>query len=234
MSKQIAVIGLGQFSSQVAISLTQKGFEVIGIDEEDEIVAELKDLVSAVVALDATDEKAMRAVNVDNVDMALVAIGTNVQSSLLTVALLQKLGIEEIYVRSINSLQEGILHSMGIEHIVNIEEEMGKQLSSAMSSGRVGRYIQISERHSLTEVNVPKTFVNKSLKELKFRTKYNVNIVGIKRHVPHVDDEGEVRYDVEMMDTPDPNYPLEMTDMLVLLGTDENIHKFVRIGDSDD
>ncbi|NQY73330.1 MAG: TrkA family potassium uptake protein, partial [Candidatus Margulisbacteria bacterium] len=117
--KTIAVIGLGQFGSQVAIGLSQKGFEVIAIDEDLEIITELKDLVSQAVALDSTDEKAMRAINVDHVDKAIVAIGSNVQSSLLTTALLQKMNVVEIFVRAIDSLQENILQSMGIKNIIN-------------------------------------------------------------------------------------------------------------------
>ena len=127
--KNIAVVGLGQFGSQVAITLTQKGFSVVAIDESEEAVTEIKDLVANAAILDSTDEKAMRAVNVDGVDGAVVAIGSNVQSSLLATALLQRLGIEQIYVRAISPLQEGILRSMGITQIINIEEEMGKQLS---------------------------------------------------------------------------------------------------------
>jgi len=132
--KSIAVVGLGQFGSQVAITLTQKGFSVVAIDESEESVTEIKDLVANAAILDATDEKAMRAVNVDGVDGAVVAIGSNVQSSLLATALLQRLGIEQIYVRAISPLQEGILRSMGITQIINIEEEMGKQLSNSVYS----------------------------------------------------------------------------------------------------
>ena len=92
MNKKVGVIGLGRFGSQVAISLAQKGFDVLAIDLSEDAVTELKDVVTRAVILDATDEKAMRAVQVDNLDMAVVAFGTNVQESLLSVALLQKLG----------------------------------------------------------------------------------------------------------------------------------------------
>mgnify|MGYP001212717069 CR=1 FL=1 len=231
--KSIVVIGLGEFGSQIAISLTQKGFEVIGIDNSPEQVGDFKDLVSRSVILDATDEKAMRAMNVDAVDIAIVAIGTNMQASLLTTALLQKLGIEDIYVRAISPLQEGILKSMGISQIINIEEEMGRQLSSSIASGKIGRYIQISERHSLMEINVPKPFFGKTLKDLNCRERFQINIVGIKLKVPQVDDDGEVTYHMKMTDVPDPDYPFSESDILVVLGTDENIHKFLKLGDED-
>lgn len=234
--KHIAVIGLGAFGSRVAINLTQKGFDVLAIDIKADIVSEIKDLVEHAVCVDCTDENAARAVSVDTVDVALVAIGSNVQSSLLTVALLQKLGIQDIYVRSISELQEGILKSMGIlsENILNIEEEMGDQISSILATGKVGRYIQISERHSLMEINIPKHFVGKSLKGLDLRLKHKINVVGIKKLEPEVDDMGEMNYRVEMKDVPDPDAPLEESDVLVVLGTDENVQKFAKLGEAYD
>ncbi|MGA0242732.1 MAG: potassium channel family protein [Candidatus Marinamargulisbacteria bacterium] len=233
MKKSVAVISLGKFGIQLAISLSQKGYDVIAVDHHPERVDDIKELVNFAVVLDATDEKAMRSVNVDTVDIAVVAMGTNVQSSLLATALLQKLGVADIYVRSINQLQENILLSMGIpaRRIINIEEEMGDQLSSSLASGKIGRYIQISERHSLMEIRVPGFFVDKTLKALDIRRHYKINVVGIKRLVPHVDDQGEVQYDVRMTDIPDPEDPLQASDVLVILGTDENIGIFIKMGD---
>ncbi|MGC6367294.1 MAG: potassium channel family protein [Candidatus Marinamargulisbacteria bacterium] len=233
MKKSVAVISLGKFGVQLAISLSQKGYDVIAIDQSSERVDDIKELVNFAVALEATDEKAMRSVNVDTVDIAVVSMGTNVQSSLLTTALLQKLGVADIYVRSINQLQENILLSMGIpmNRIINIEEEMGEQLSSSLASGKIGRYIQISERHSLMEIRVPEMFVGKSLKTLDIRRHYKINVVGIKRMVPHVDDQGDVQYDVRMTDIPDPEEALLESDVLVILGTDEHIDTFIKLGD---
>jgi len=231
--KTIAVIGLGQFGYQTAITLTQKGFEVIAIDNKVEIVSEIKDLVSQAVIVDSTDEKALRALNIENVDKAVVSIGSNVQGSLLSTAVLQKLNIEDIYVRAIDPLQESILRSMGIKHIINIEKEMGIQLSNTMTS-EVGRYIEISERHSLMEIQVPKPLVGKNLRDLRIRSQFRINIVGIKTQVPIVSDDGEIEYKTKMTDVPDPKYPLTQDDMLVILGTDDNLSKFLNLGISDD
>ena len=122
--KSIAVLGMGQFGYQLAISLTQKNFEVLALDSDPEMIDEVKELVSEAIIIDTTDEKAMRSINIDTVDIAIVAIGSNVQSSLLSTALLQRLGLVDIHVRHINSLQENILKSIGIKHIISIEKEM--------------------------------------------------------------------------------------------------------------
>lgn len=227
--KNFAVIGLGQFGYQVAISLTQKGFEVIAIDENPEVVSEIKDLVSQAVILDAIDEKAMRAVNVDKIDTAIVAIGSNVQSSLLTTALLQRMNVGEIYVRAISPLQESILRSMGIDHIINIEKDMGIQLANTLST-EVGRYIEISNRHSLLEIGVPKKFVGKTLQDLNIRSRYKINIVGIKSRELEIDQSGEIVYHTVMTDVPDPQYPLKKDDLLVIAGTDDNLNRFIKSG----
>ena len=118
-----------------------------------------------------------------------------------------------------------------MNRIINIEEEMGEQLSSSLASGKIGRYIQISERHSLMEIRVPEMFVGKSLKTLDIRRHYKINVVGIKRMVPHVDDQGDVQYDVRMTDIPDPEEALLESDVLVILGTDEHIDTFIKLGD---
>jgi trk system potassium uptake protein len=229
--KSIAVIGLGQFGHQVAISLTQKGFDVIALDSDIELVTEIKDLVHQAIAIDTTDEKAMWAMNIDSVDKAIVAIGSNVQASLLSTALLKRMEIRDIYVRAITPLQESILKSMGVRHIINIEQEMGVQVSNLISSDRIGRYIEISNRHSLLEIAVPSTFIGQSLKDTNLRERYKINIVGIKTPAPLIDDDGHVTYRMDMTDVPDPAYCFKKEDLLVISGTDEHLEKFLKLGE---
>ncbi|MFC1770821.1 potassium channel family protein [Candidatus Margulisiibacteriota bacterium] len=232
--KSIAVIGLGQFGYQIAINLTQKGFEIIAIDKDQEVISEIKELVTNAIVLDSTDEKAMRAVNVDHVDKAIVAIGTNVQSSLLTTALLIRMNVNEIYVRAINPLQESILTSMGINYIINIEKEMGMQLANSLVSEGVGKYIEISDRHSLLEVKVPAVFVGKTLRDMNLRSRFQINVVGIKAQDAHISDGGDVLFRTKMTDIPDPDYALKKDDTLVIVGTDTNISKFLQEGKPDE
>lgn len=228
--KSIAVIGLGQFGHQIALSLSQKGFQVIALDKNPDVISEIKDAVSEAIIIDSTDEKAMWAVNIDTVDEAIVAIGSNMQSSLLTTALLQRMNIEEIHVRAISLLQESILKSMGIKNIVNIEKQMGIQVANIMSSEFIGKYVEISDRHSLMEISVPDPLIGKNLKDLNFRTKYRINIVGIKSKKPIIQEDGEVIYKTAMTDVPDPKYPLQPDDILVVAGTDDNLNRFLRMG----
>lgn len=226
--KSIAVIGLGQFGYQLAIALSQKGFDVIAVDNEVAVINEIKEIIDRAVIVDTTDEIAMRAINITNVDIAIVSMGTNVQASLLTTALLQRLNIDNIYVRAIDSLQEQILHSMGIENVINIEKDMGKQLANTLSTD-VGRYIEISDRHSLMEIKVPPRLVSKSLIDLDLRNTYRVNIVGIRTATPKVTDEGEIEYTLRMTDIPDPAYIFKEQDMLIISGTDDRLNRFIQM-----
>ncbi len=229
--KSIAIIGIGQFGYQLAIALTQKGFEVVAIDENQDVIDEIQELVSQAVVIDSTEEKAMRAINIDAADVAIIAFGTNVQSSLLTTALLQRFNVNDIHVRYINSLQENIIKSMGIKNIISIEREMGVQVANTLTSDRVGRYISISEHHSLMEIQVPSGLVGQRLKDLHIRSQYRVNIVGIKTRVPFVADDGEITYSIEMTDVPDPHYPLGKDDFIIIAGTDNNLRKFIKMGE---
>lgn len=231
--KSIAVFGLGQFGSQLAITLSQKGFDVIAIDKKSDIVNELKELVAQAIILDSTDEKAMRAVNIDHVDKAIVAIGSNMQSSLLTTALLQKMNIQDIYVRAIDPLQESILRSMGLKNIINIEKDMGLQIANTISAEGIGRYIEISDEHSLMEITVPKALIGKTLKDLHLRLKHKINIVGIKSRLPEVTDAGEICYRSKMTVVPEPAYPLQKDDRLVIAGSDSSLGKFIKTWSTD-
>ena len=228
--KSVAVIGLGQFGSQVAVTLSQKNFDVLAIDNNSECVTEIKALVSQAIVIDSTDEQAMRAININTLDMAIVAMGSNVQSSLLSTALLQTFQIENIYVRSINSLQENILQSMGIQNIISIEKEMGIQVSNSITTKGVGRYIPISNQHAIIEITVPSPLINKTLKSLNIRKKFHINIVGIKSKISIVKDDGEIDFQIKMTDIPDPNYPLQKEDILIIAGSDDNLNSFINLG----
>lgn len=228
--KSVAVLGLGQFGYQLAIGLRQKGFNVLAIDKEESIVSEIKNLVSKALILDTTDEETMRSISIDNLDLSVVAIGSNVQSSLLTTALLQRIGVSSIHVRVINILQERILKSMGIHDIISIEREMGIQVANKISSDSVGCYVSLSSRHSLMEIKAPRGYIGKRLKDLNVLTKYKITVVGIKAYSPVVMDNGGIDHVLEMSDIVDYNHILNKDDALIISGSDDNLNKFIKRG----
>ena len=114
----VAVIGLGAFGAKTAVSLYEKGAEVIAIDKEVELVDKIKERVSHAVSLDVTDERALRSLNISNVDVAVVAIGDHVEQSIMAIATLRKLGVGRVVARATSSIHEHVLREIGASEII--------------------------------------------------------------------------------------------------------------------
>jgi trk system potassium uptake protein len=224
--RTIAVIGLGGFGSAVARALTDKGVEVLAIDRDRELVEAIKDSVAHAATLNATDEQALRAVGIQNVDVALVCIGKEIEANLLTTILLKKMEVHRIWTRVISPLQEEMLKMLEVENIINLEKEMGVNVAASLVSTNITRHIPLSKTHSIIEVQVPSEFVGKSLRAIDLRAKFNINIVAIKKMVPTITDQGERAVEERIEDVPQPDDILEESDRLLVVGSDRNVRKF--------
>jgi trk system potassium uptake protein TrkA len=224
--RNIAVIGLGGFGSSVARALTEKGAEVLAIDRDRDLVEGIKDSVAHAATLNSTDEEALRAVGIQNVDVALICIGKEIEANLLTTILLKKMGIHRIWTRVISPLQEEMLKMLEVENIINLEKEMGAIVAASLASTNITRHIPLSKDHSIVEVKVPEKFVGKSLRAIDPRGKFNINIVAIKKMVPAITDQGERTVEERIEDVPQPDDILEETDRLLVVGSDKNVERF--------
>ncbi len=222
--RQVAVVGLGSFGSTVARTLTEQGVEVLAIDNDKEKVEDIKDYVAVAVALDSTDEKALRSVGIEQVDAAIICIGENVESNLLTTTLLKKMGIKNIYSRSVNPLQEEILRSLEITKILNLEKEMGEAVGKSLTSPNLQVCMKLSSGHIMAEIRIPKEFAGKMLKELNLRKRYDVNVVAIKKLAAAIDERGQRILKEEINDLPQAEDVLEETDALILVGKQESVN----------
>ncbi len=223
--RHVAVIGLGNFGNSVAKSLAEKGAYVTAIDLNKDLVEEIKNSVSLAVSLNTTDSKALKSINIQDVDVALVCIGNDVEANILTVFLLKKLGVKKIWARAIDPLQQDILKMMEIAGIINLEEEMGKIVASSLVSTSLIKNIPLSPGHSIAEVKIPLAFIGKAIKYIKPRENYNVNIVAIKKNVPTINSVGERTFKEFIEDVPLPDTIFEENDILLIVGADENIEK---------
>lgn len=223
-TKRVAVIGLGQFGMKIATTLSQKGNEVIAIDIDPQRVEDIKDLVYKAICLDSTEEKALRSIGVDRVDIGIVAIGDNVQANLLAATLLKQMKIDKVIARSITSLQNNILHRIGVDEIINIEEQMGITIANNVTSTKIAKHVEISPGHSMIEVEVPNSLKGKSIGDINFRKKYNVNVIAIKSRIPHVNDYGESVYKEYMNDVPGAMDTFKDGDIMLVIGSDDNIN----------
>ncbi|MCP4650607.1 MAG: TrkA family potassium uptake protein [PVC group bacterium] len=222
--RQIAVIGLGSFGSTVAKTLTDQGVEVLAVDSDKEKVENIKDYVAVAVALDSTDDKALRAIGIEHVDAAIVCIGENVEANLLATTLLKKMGIKNIYGRSVNPLQEEILKSLDITKIINLEKEMGESVGKSLTSPNIQVSMKLASGHTMAEIKVPKEFIGRSLKDLNVRKRFDVNIVAIKRQIPSIDEKGQRVFKEVINDLPQAEDVLSETNYLIVVGKEESIN----------
>jgi len=218
MKKQIAVIGLGRFGFSVAKTLTESGAEVIAIDREEEKVKAVADIVTYAVQLDAMDEKALRSVGVQNVDIAIVSIGEKIEASILVVMLLKEMGIKNIIAKAVTPLHGRVLENLGVQRVVYPERDMAIRVASSLTRPKVLEELELSREYSIIELPTPKEFAGKSVKEVQLRSKYGVNLIAIKRKVI----EAGISKDIWNVN-PSPTDIMGEGDILVLIGTNEDL-----------
>jgi trk system potassium uptake protein TrkA len=223
--KVFAVIGLGTFGVQLCEELSEKGGKVLAIDNQERLIEKVKETVSQSILMDSTDEEAMGQVPFEDVDTAIVAIGDNVEASIITTALLKRIGIPRILARAVTDIHQQILRQVGADEIVNIEIDEGIRLAQQLISPDVLDRISISESISLGEVLVPGDFVGRNLKDLDLRNRMKVTVVAIRRFAVGIDEEGNtVR--TERIVFPDAGDTLAESDVLLVVGMNEAIDSF--------
>jgi len=223
--KVFAVIGLGTFGRKVCEVLIEKGGKVLAIDVNTDLIERVKDSVTQAILLDSTDEEALGRVPFEDVAVAIVAIGDNIESSIITTALLKKIGIPYIVARAVSDIHQQVLKQVGADEVVNIEIEEGRRIAQKLISPEVLDRISITESISIAELYVPKAFVGESLEKLDLRKKLRVNIVSIRRIALSVDEEGNPLKNEEVI-FPEAKEVLKESDLLLVVGKNEDIDGF--------
>ncbi len=220
---RFAIIGLGRFGMTLARTLSDNGAEVVGIDTVREPVEEARELMTLAVRLDSTDEQALAAHDIDKMDAVIVSIGEAFESKAITVATLKKMGVKRIICRAESDLRSKILSAIGANEIVYPEEESALRLAQKLIAPSIVEYFELAEGHSLVQFEAPREWHGKQIIELDLRRKYEVNLVAIKRRTPAKGPEGKVVYKEKIIDVPRPTDTIESNDILVIVGSDENI-----------
>lgn len=221
----VAVIGLGTFGAKTAVRLFEKGAEVLAIDSRPELVDRIKDKVSHAICIDVTQEKSLRAVNISDVDTAIVAIGDNIEMSIMAVAMLRKLGVGRVIARATTQLHEHILREIGASEIVKVEEEMGEIVASKIAAPHVLQRYNFAAGYSIVEIRLGKAFEGRTLVESQIRQNYSLNIVALQKRVPYISEEGKAAYRVVINDSPLPMDVIEADDVVVLVGSEKNLDR---------
>lgn len=220
--RSIAVIGLGRFGSAMATTLTNLGQEVIGIDVDAEHVRRLSDVLTHTVELDATDERALRAAGVQDVEIAVVSIGENVESSVLIVMLVKDLGVRTVIAKATTPLHGRILEKLGVSRVIFPERDMAVRVAHSLVVANVIDYIELSRDFSIVELPAPPTFAGRTLRQLELRPRYGLTLIAIKRRNPGSDQE-------TTNGAPSADDRIEGTDVLVVLGRNEQLARLDRL-----
>lgn len=177
----VVVIGLGRFGSAVAESLVNLGQEVLAVDENRELVERWADELTHVVRADTTDDEALRQLGVANFDRAVVAIGADIEASVLTVLALAQAGVPDIWAKAITRKHGQILERVGAHHVVYPEHSMGERVAHMLTGGMMD-FIEFDDAFSIARARAPHETWGKTLAESSPRTHHGVTIVGVKRH----------------------------------------------------
>ena len=223
--KRFAVIGLGRFGQMLAVTLAKSGAEVIAVDKDRDIIEAIRDEVSHAVRLDSTDEEALRAQGVNEVDVAIVGIGQGrggqgFESAILTVVNLRQMGVKNIYARAENRISGEVLSKVGAIEVIYPEVESAQRWAYRLIAPQVGEKIDFAPGYSLARIKAPPSFNGKSVSELQLRQEYNVNIVAIKRAEAAKFVSGEMD---EIINVPRAETVIYSGDILMVVGSDADI-----------
>lgn len=214
MKKQFAVIGMGRFGSSVATTLYNLGYEVLGIDENEDRTQDVVNRVTHTIRADSTDEDALRALGIRNFDVVVVAIGQDIQASILTTLILKELGVKTLIVKAQNELQGKVLAKIGADKVIYPERDMGQRVAHNLISPNIIDYIELSDDYSIVEIHTTSYMVGKNLRELNFRAKYGCNVMALKNRV-----------NGKMNIAPSADDFLTEEDVLVVVGSNEDLKR---------
>jgi trk system potassium uptake protein len=178
-SQEFVVIGLGRFGGGLAATLVGMGHEVLGIDADPRIVQELSGVLTHVVEADSTSEEALRQLGVQEFSTAIVAIGTDLEASILTTGVLVDLGIKRIVAKAVTEPHGRILTRIGAHKVVFPERDMGIRVGHSLA-GSILDYFELDPGFALVESTAPRELVGKTLADAEVRKRYGVTVVCIK------------------------------------------------------
>jgi trk system potassium uptake protein TrkA len=214
VKKQFVVIGLGRFGGSVIKTLVSMGYEVMAIDRNERLVQEYSAIIPHVYQADCTDENVLKQLGVQNMDHAVVAIGDDLQASILTTLILKDLKVPYVTAKATSEYHRRVLERVGADRIVLPERDTGVRVAHQITTNNMIDYLELTPDFTLVEVIAPHSMDNKTLKELNIRAKYGCNIVAIRRK------------DNSMNVAPPADAKIYEGDMLIVIGNNSGIGRF--------
>lgn len=216
--KSFLVIGLGRFGAAVAQELSALGQEVLALDIDAENVQHIADQVTQAIQGDAQDEAVLRSVGARNFDCCVVAVGADMEASILITVMLKEMGAKYIVAKAMTPIHARVLERVGADRVVLPEIDMGQRLAQRLARTNVVDYIGVSDEFSIVEIHPPKSWVGNSLGKLGVRAKHQINVLAIRHG-----EGGQV--DVN----PKPDKVIGPDDLLIVIGTNEQVNSVVEL-----
>ena len=177
---RVAVLGLGRFGASLAVELIRRGSEVLAVDSDPHLVQEYADQVTHAAVADTTDLEVLRQLDVPDYPRAVVGIGTNLEASILTTAVLVDLGIPQIWAKATSRRHGRILQRIGAHHVVLPEHEMGERVAHLVT-GRMMDYIKFEDDFAMVKTVAPPEIVGRPLGQTRIRSRHGITVVGVKK-----------------------------------------------------
>jgi trk system potassium uptake protein len=220
---KIIVFGLGNFGMSLAVSLTETGNEVIGVDRNIDKINLIKDKISHAICLDSTNELAYDALPLKDADKVVVAIGENEGAAIITTAIIKKLSDVKIISRALSPIHDTVLEAMGIHSIIHPEQESADRLTKQINFKTTLENYQLDNNYTISEVKAKPEFFNKTIAELDAIDKYHLKLITIFRKREKTNLIGKKQIVKETIGLPSPDTVISEGDILVLFGENKNI-----------
>lgn len=214
--KSFAIIGLGRFGFSLATTLCKLGHEVLAVDMDEKLIRAIMTEVTHAVQANTTDEQTLSKLGIRNFDCVVISIGNDIQASILTTVLCKDLGAKYVIAKASDELHAKLLCKTGADKVIQPERDSGVRLARSLTSDSIIDYLELSDEYSINEIRIPAKWENKSLVELDARTKYGISVIAIRRN-------GEIIVSI------DPQMPLKRDDILVVIGSNEQLEKLGKL-----
>jgi len=212
-SRTYCVIGLGNFGKTIATELQRFGNHVIGVDISEARVSSMADVLSQALIVDARDDAALREAGLSSCDTGMVAIGSNLESSILASINLKMIGVSTVWAKATTKTHHRILGKLGVDRIIHPEVEVGKHIAQVMHNPLVRDYVSLGNGYDVVNFRIPKSLQGKRLSELPHIKKFNLRCIGVMRTTEFIGQDGT-------------DCQLENDDLLLLLGKRDDYRKF--------
>ncbi|MFI7416113.1 potassium channel family protein [Nonomuraea sp. NPDC049684] len=208
----VVVIGLGRFGTSLALELTRRGTEVLAIDNRPKVAQSLAGQITHIATADSTDLETLRQLGVPDFYRAVVAIGGDLEASILTTSLLIELEIDDIWAKAVSRQHGRILGRIGAHHVVFPEHDMGERVAH-MVTGRMLDFMQVDENFAMAKTRPPKEYIGVPLGRSNLRRKHGVTVVAVK--------SAEEEFTYAGSDT-----ELAYGDVIIVSGRTEDVERF--------